>query len=184
VNDFGLTFLAPVCALVFATAAFGDIREDGSLVYLWLRPVRRWQVAVAAHLAALSIVVPLVVVPIVIGAAVISPEADVVAASAGAASVAVLAYSAVFLALGLRAARALIWGLVYVLLWEGFISQVGGAPAKLSIANYTRSILTHASGTALDQASASVVAAYAVPLVVAALALVYTARRFQRQDVA
>jgi ABC-2 type transport system permease protein len=38
VSAFGLAFLLPITALVFAAASLGDFREDGSLVYLWLRP--------------------------------------------------------------------------------------------------------------------------------------------------
>ena len=43
VNGFGLSLLVPVATLVFASAALGDPNEDGTLVYLWLRPVARWQ---------------------------------------------------------------------------------------------------------------------------------------------
>jgi hypothetical protein len=39
VNAFGLSLLVPVTALVFASAALGDPDEDGTMVYLWLRPV-------------------------------------------------------------------------------------------------------------------------------------------------
>ena len=38
IDNFGLALLAPVATLVFASAALGDPNEDGTLVYLWLRP--------------------------------------------------------------------------------------------------------------------------------------------------
>ena len=31
-----------------ALAALGDMREDGTLVYLWLRPMDRWAIVVGA----------------------------------------------------------------------------------------------------------------------------------------
>src|SRR5262245_14642643 len=48
VNGFGLTVYVPVVTLVFASAALGDPAEDGSLVYLWLRPVARWRIVAGA----------------------------------------------------------------------------------------------------------------------------------------
>ena len=45
-------FVLPVVALVFAGAAIGDLRDDKTLVYLWLRPMDRWPIVVGAALAA------------------------------------------------------------------------------------------------------------------------------------
>ena len=36
VDAYGLSLLVPVVAVLFATAALGDLAEDGTLVYLWL----------------------------------------------------------------------------------------------------------------------------------------------------
>src|ERR1700722_11590755 len=69
VDSYGLSLLIPVVALMFASAALGDLAEDGTLVYLWLRPLPRWQLAVAAVAASVTVVVPLAVAPLVIGAA-------------------------------------------------------------------------------------------------------------------
>ena len=70
VDGYGLSVLVPVVALVFASAALGDPAEDGTLVYLWLRPVPRWQLAVAAAAAAMTISVPVAVAPVVVAAAI------------------------------------------------------------------------------------------------------------------
>ena len=40
-DSYGLSLLIPVVALVFASAALGYLAEDGTLVYLWLRPLAR-----------------------------------------------------------------------------------------------------------------------------------------------
>ena len=48
VNGYGLSVLAPVVSLVFAAAALGDMNEDNTLVYVWLRPVPRETIAGAA----------------------------------------------------------------------------------------------------------------------------------------
>src|SRR4030095_12899768 len=50
VNGLGLSVFAPVTSLVFASAALGGPVEDQSLVHVWLRPVERWRIAIAAYL--------------------------------------------------------------------------------------------------------------------------------------
>ena len=59
INAFGLSLYVPVVTLVFASAALGDPAEDGTLVYLWLRPVPRWQIVAGTVLATLTVTMPL-----------------------------------------------------------------------------------------------------------------------------
>src|SRR5688572_29376836 len=68
VDGYGLGLIVPVTALVFASAAFNDPVEDGTLVYLWLRPVARWKLTVAAFAASVAVAVPFAVVPTVVAA--------------------------------------------------------------------------------------------------------------------
>ena len=107
--------------------------------------------AVAGGLAAIasSITVtwPIVVAPLLIAAAVIDSGGDLVKGTAMACTVAVVAYSAVFVALGLRVKRALMWGLLYILIWEGFVAQANASAARLAIRSYTRSLLAHVRPT-------------------------------------
>ena len=48
-------------------------------------------------------------------------------------SLAVIAYGALFVLLGLWVRRALVWGLAYVLLWEGFIAVAGNNAPRLAM---------------------------------------------------
>src|SRR5258708_709045 len=82
VNGYGLGLLVPVVTLVFASAALGDPAEDGTLVYLWLRPLPRWKLAVSAFIAALAVAVPLAVIPLVLGAALTGEGVKIVAGAA------------------------------------------------------------------------------------------------------
>ena len=63
INAFGLSLYAPVVTLVFASASLGDPAEDGTLVYLWLRPVPRWQIVAGTYLATLTVALPNSVAP-------------------------------------------------------------------------------------------------------------------------
>ncbi len=48
VASIGLGLVIPVVTLVFGGAAIGDLRDDKTLVYLWLRPMDRWPIVVGA----------------------------------------------------------------------------------------------------------------------------------------
>lgn len=135
----GLGFLVPVVALIFAVAVLGDLAEDRTLVYLWLRPVERWKLATAALAATLTSVLPLTVIPMVL-ATVLAGRGDLAVGAALSASGAVVAYSALFTGLGLRTRRSLVWGLVYVLLWEDIVSNVSRDLSALSVRRYAASV--------------------------------------------
>ncbi len=185
VAGFGLALFVPITTLVFASAAFGDLREDGSMVYLWLRPVSPRLVVLAGYLSAVSVVLPVVVVPLMIAAACTGAGGAVIAATAASASLAVLAYGALFLCLGLRLQRALVWGLAYILLWEGFVAEVGVTPARLAIRTYAGSLLAALSETEWRGTTTVITAAAVlVPIAIVLVALAYASHRFRRQDVA
>ncbi len=64
VASYGLGLLVPLATLWLGTSAIGDLIEDRLLVYLWLKPVPRWQLPAAAVLATATIVVPLTALPL------------------------------------------------------------------------------------------------------------------------
>jgi ABC-2 type transport system permease protein len=183
IGGYGLGLLVPVTALVFAAAALGDPAEDGTLVYLWHRPVPRTQIVLAALAAAVCIAVPFAVVPTVIAAAVTGVGGALVTAAGAASLLAVAAYSALFLCLGLVVRRALTWGLAYVLIWEGFVARSGTGPARLSILVYARSLLASLADHDPPRLASSIPFAIGVPLVVAAAGVAATVAFLRRIDV-
>ena len=184
IDAYGLSLFAPVVSLVFAGAALGDPSEDGTLVYLWLRPVRRASIVVAAFLASLSVALPVTVVPLVLAALLSSGDTDLVVGTVLSSAIAVVAYCALFVWLGLRTRRSLMWGLGYILIWEGFVARGGDTAAKLAVRAYSRSILSELTEVPLRLADIGFAAAVVVPLAVTAAALALASRRLARQDVA
>lgn len=180
----GFTVVVPVVSLVFATAALGDAREDGTLVYLWLRPIDRWPVVVGAWLAALTVSLPLTLGPLALAALLSGQAGTIFGATMVASIVGVVAYSAVFLLLGLLVKNPIVWGLGYVLIWEGVISAFGSSAAQLAISGYTRSIVTAMTDVDVDLGDQSLAAGVAVPVLVALIALAVAARRLDGMDVA
>ncbi|HVE93292.1 MAG TPA: hypothetical protein VNB24_00120 [Acidimicrobiales bacterium] len=185
IDGFALTVAAPVVALVLASAAFGDLVDDGTLVYLWLRPVPRWQLAAGAAAASVGTALPIVVIPVTAAAAIGSGfDSTAIVATAAATTVAVIGYAGLFLALGLKIRRALIWGLAYILIWEGFVSRGVAGAAKLSIQVHARTILARLAETELPRNPSAELTAFAVPIVVGVVAAALTARWLRTTEVA
>jgi ABC-2 type transport system permease protein len=182
VDSYGLSLLIPVVALMFASAALGDLAEDGTLVYLWLRPLPRWQLALAALAASVTVVVPLAVAPLVIGAALSGGGIRLVGAAAAGGMLATVAYSAVFCGLGLRVRRALAWGLAYLLIWEQAVARVSHGAARASLFISTRSVAAHLAQHAPPRNAVAWTTGLAFPLVVAVAAVIVTTRSLDRGE--
>src|SRR3954453_9176203 len=59
IDGFGLPLVLPITTLVFASAALGDFIDDHTMVYLWMRPVRRSSLELVADLATVTVVMTL-----------------------------------------------------------------------------------------------------------------------------
>lgn len=184
VNGLGLSILLPLSALVLGAAAFGDLRDDGTLVYLWLRPVPRWIPVVAAFITVVGAIIPLVGIPLLAMAAITTnSEVDALVGTALSVAVGAVAYSAMFVALGLQVRRHLVWGIGYILIWEGFIAGAGTNAARLAVRSHTRSILSWATDVDLGLGDSGLTAAIVIPLVATVLALAWSTRRLTHTDI-
>jgi len=184
VAAFGLSLFVPVVTLVFASAVLGDPNEDGTLVYLWLRPVARFRIAMAAFVSTLIVALPLAVLPLTAAAATTGAGAELVGGTFVACAVATLAYAGLFTWLGLRLRRALIWGIAYVLVWEGFVARAGIFPARLAVRTHSSTLLSSMTDGYEPTFEVATATAVVAPLVTAVLAVLLTTRRLLRQDVA
>jgi ABC-2 type transport system permease protein len=184
INAFGLSLYAPVVTLVFASASLGDPAEDGTLVYFWLRPVPRWQIVAGTYLATLTVALPLVLISLGLSAALSGAGHGLVGGTLLSATLAVVAYGGIFTWLGLRVRRALVWGLAYILLWEGFVASAGKSASRLAVRAYTRSVLSQATGVDLKLGTVSAFYAVAVPVAIALVWTALTVRRLRRAEVA
>jgi ABC-2 type transport system permease protein len=180
-----LALYVPVVALVFSTSSLGDLAQDGTLVYVWLRPVARWKVVLVALAATLTVVLPLTLGPVWLAVWLAGASWQAFWAITVATLLAAGAYTAVFTAFGLRVRHALIFGLGYVLIWEAGIASIGKGPASASIRHYAESLLAHLGNQTVQGAIEadlwpSVIVLVAVMLAGAALTTIL----LTRQDVA
>jgi ABC-2 type transport system permease protein len=182
VTSYGLGVLVPLATLWFGTSAIGDLVEDRLLVYLWLKPVPRWQLPAAAMLATLSIVVPLTALPLT-ASAFVAGAGDVAWAALLVASLAAFAYSGLFVAAGLWFRRAVWWGLAFVLLWENGAAYAAEGTARFTVLGWASSVLGLAPEIDVQlEAGPAAVGLVVLPAIAIAAWLVAT-WRYRRADI-
>ena len=176
-GDFGFSILLPLTALIIGTGVLGAEIDDGSVVHLLATPVRRADViftkfAVAAGLTALFTAVPELV------AGLIAPSSGRLALALFAgALVGSAAYSAVFVLASVLTTRAIAFGLLYVLIWEGLLSNLVGGARILSIAHYCLGIANAIHPDANLDAGLTLATSLILGVIVTVGALVLATRR-------
>ena len=179
---YGFGLVLPLATAWLATSSIGDLVEDRLLVYLWLKPVPRWQLPTAAVLATATIVVPLVMVPLLV-TAVVAGATELLGSLVLASVLAVFAYSGVFVAAGLWLRRALWWCLLYILVWENGLARAVDGAARLSIASYAQSLVADAAGVEIAYADRLPAASLSVPLAVGLAGLALAVIRYRRTEI-
>jgi ABC-2 type transport system permease protein len=176
--------VASLISLVFGVSAFGDEREDGTILYLVATPQARLRLVVAKLAAAWTASLLLLVPSLVVSGALSLrhgltaglvgwPLAGVVLAS--------LAYCGGSVLLSLYTRRPIVIGVLYILLWEGSIATFAASAAKLSISAYGRAFAGHVLPQAARPVSGTAVAAIVLLAVTAATAWA-TARALGRVE--
>lgn len=179
---YGLGIVLPLATLWLATSSMSDLVDDRLLVYLWLKPVPRWQLPAAAILAAVTIVVPLVAVPLV-ATALVAGTTELIAVLMLASVLAVVAYAGVFVAAGLWLRRALWWSLLYVLVWENGLARGVEGAARLSIASYAQSLVADAGNVTIAYADRRPLASILVPPAAGLAGFALATVRYRRAEI-
>lgn len=168
-----ITTLLPLVALVFGTTAIGAEIDDGTALYLLVKPIARWRIVAAKLLVATGLTAALTAPTAFVAGAILLADGPGLAVPVGAAvgtAAGAVAYATIFLALSLVTSRALPVGLVYILVWEGILAGLFEGTRVLSVRQYALGI-SAAIGAAgrpdpnlLDGATALLLTAVAVGL--------------------
>jgi ABC-2 type transport system permease protein len=135
-GTFGFSVLLPLTALIIGTGVLGAEIDDGSVVHLLATPVRRRDVIITKFAVAVGLTALFAAVPELI-AGLLAPNSGKLAwALFLGALVGSVVYSAVFVLASVVTTRAIAFGLLYVAIWEGALSNVVGGVRILSIAHY------------------------------------------------
>jgi ABC-2 type transport system permease protein len=182
--DFVVTAILPLACLILGTSALGSEIEDGTAVYILAKPVPRRETVgakfAASALVAAAFVVPATAVSGLIGLQGVSEE-GIVTGFAIATLVGVFAYTAVFILLSVATSRALLFGIGYVFIWEGLITQLFSGTRYLSIREYCLGIADLIAGVSKQDFEADLggVEGLVLATFVTAAALVLAVRRLE-----
>ncbi|MCW2956261.1 MAG: hypothetical protein JWO69_1130 [Thermoleophilia bacterium] len=173
-GPFALGTMLPLLALLAGTGAIGPEIDDGSIMYLLAKPVRRSSIILAKLAVAIAIVLAFGAVPVAIAGVLTSGTFDgATLTHTVAATIAGIAYCAVFLLLAVVSRNAVVLGLLYAVVWETLVGQLVPGAQALSIQQWslaTTELLVpgHAADAGIDPAVGSIGAWLVVAIVVLA----------------
>lgn len=177
--------VAPLVVLALAGAAFSNEIEDRTLANLTLAPIARWRIVLPKLLAALTIAGPFIAISAFLTGWIAflgDPSAALAVTVAALAGVAL--YGAAFTWLGLVTTQAIGIGLLYILLWEGFLAGYISGVRLLSIRHYTIALMHGLDPRRFAGSQTMELApAIAVSVIVFGGFLLLAVRRLRRMDV-
>lgn len=139
---FGLAVIIPLISLLAATGALASEIDDGSIVYLLSKPIKRSTIVFTKALVAIAVIAVLGAVPMVVAGLILDFGDPKTALAFGAGTlVAGIAYTAIFTALSVSSGNAVTIGLLYALLWEGVMGQYVGGAKALSVQQWSLAVI-------------------------------------------
>jgi len=170
----GLLILA-LTALIVGGSVIGAEVEDGSIVHLLATPVSRRSVVLSKYVVAVALTIVFAAVPeYLAGAIATGPSSKLTIGLLIGALAGAFVYNALFVMLTtvFSPTRALAFGLLYILLWEGLLASLIPGVGLLSIEHYSLAIANSiAHNSALD-AHITLGTGIVMGVVVSAVALV------------
>lgn len=188
-NDLDISLIAlligaavlPIITLTVSTAALGNDLEDRTLSNLTLSPVSRWGIILPKLAAAITIASPPIMISAVVSVSLAyDGDSQAIAGTIFGVGLAILAYSAVFLWLGLATGRALGYGLMYIFLWEflftGFVSGI----RFLSIRAYMLGVIRGVDDNRFEDDASTIISLPVSVIVLTAVIVIFTVLAFRR----
>jgi ABC-2 type transport system permease protein len=174
---FWFTVVLPLTALIIGTSVLGAEVDDGSIVQLLATPVPRPVVIASKYLVATVITMLFVAVPELLAGLIATGGATKLAIGlfVGALAGSVM-YNAVFVMISVLTTRAIAFGLIYVLAWEGLLANFVSGARLLSVGQYSLGVANAIAHNSNLNAGLSAGTAIVMGAIVTAVALVIAAR--------
>jgi ABC-2 type transport system permease protein len=133
-TGFAIATMVPLVGVIAGTGAIGPEIDDGSIVYLLAKPLRRPTIIFTKLLVAMGVSVGFAAIPTFFAGLILDGNSQHLAVAFGvAAAVASLAYSSIFLMFGVITRHAVVASLVYALIWESLIGSLVPGAKTLSV---------------------------------------------------
>ncbi|HTI29648.1 MAG TPA: ABC transporter permease [Methylomirabilota bacterium] len=185
--NLGIGTLMPLVALIFGTGAIGAEIEDGTAIFLLAKPISRTTVVLTKLAVAALCSAALTCGPMLLAGVLASGglgDGLVIGMVAGAA-IGSLLYCAVFVAVSLVTGRALVFGLAYVLIWEGLLAGLFAGTRTFSVRQLTLAFADAIGGIPAEvlDAPVTLTAALIVGAALLAVATVIAIRRLRAFEI-
>ncbi|MET9953236.1 ABC transporter permease subunit [Streptomyces sp. NPDC006339] len=149
-GGFALATMVPLIGVIAGTGAIGPEIDDGSIVYLLAKPVKRPTIIFTKLIVAIAVTMVFSALPTLLAGFILNGNGQQVAvAYTVAALVASIAYSALFLLLGTVSRHAVVIGLVYALVWEALFGSLISGAKTLSVQQWALALAEKVTGEGL-----------------------------------
>ncbi|MER7955677.1 ABC transporter permease subunit [Streptomyces sp. NPDC057271] len=179
-GGFALATMVPLIGVIAGTGAIGPEIDDGSIVYLLSKPVKRPSIIFTKLIVAIAVTMVFSAVPTFIAGMILNGNGQQVAvAYTVAALVASIAYSALFLLLGTVSRHAVVIGLVYALVWEALFGSLISGAKTLSVQQWSLAVAQKVSGEGLITSDVGLATAVSLLIGVTVLATWYAGQKLR-----
>ncbi|MYV38278.1 ABC transporter permease subunit [Streptomyces sp. SID1328] len=179
-GGFALATMVPIIGVIAGTGAIGPEIDDGSVVYLLSKPLKRPTIVFTKLIVAIAVTMVFSALPTLIAGLILNGNGQQVAvAYTVAALVASIAYSALFLLLGTVSRHAVVFGLVYALVWEALFGSLVSGARTLSVQQWSLAVAHKVVGSNLITSDVGLPAATALLIVVTVAATWYAGQRLR-----
>ncbi|MEU0808887.1 ABC transporter permease subunit [Streptomyces sp. NPDC005970] len=179
-GGFALATMVPLIGVIAGTGAIGPEIDDGSVLYLLSKPVKRPTIIFTKFVVATGVTILFSAVPTLLAGFILNGNGQQLAvAYAVAATVASVAYSAMFLLLGTVTRHAVIVGLVYALVWESLFGSLVPGARTLSVQQWSLALAQKVSDSGPVTSVVSLSTGVVLLLVVTVAAIWFAGRKLR-----
>ncbi|MFE1287695.1 ABC transporter permease [Streptomyces sp. NPDC058751] len=179
-GGFALATMVPIIGVIAGTGAIGPEIDDGSVVYLLAKPLKRPTIIFTKLIVAIAVTMAFSAVPTFVAGMILNGNGQQIAvAYTVAALVASIAYAAMFLLLGTVTRHAVVFGLVYALVWEALFGSLVSGARTLSVQQWALAVAHKVTGGDIVTSDVSLPTATVLLVVVTALATWYAGQRLR-----
>jgi ABC-2 type transport system permease protein len=184
-GGFALATMVPLIGVIAGTGAIGPEIDDGSIVYLLSKPVKRPTIIFTKLIVAIAVTMVFSAVPTLIAGFILNGNGQQVAvAYTVAALVASIAYSALFLLLGTVSRHAVVIGLVYALVWEALFGSLIAGAKTLSVQQWALALAEKVTGDGLITSEVSLTTAVVLLVGVTVVATWFAGQKLRKLTLA
>ncbi|QDY77774.1 ABC transporter permease [Streptomyces qinzhouensis] len=179
-SGFALATMVPLIGVIAGTGTIGPEIDDGSIVYLLSKPVKRPTIIFTKLIVAIAVTMAFSAIPTLIAGFILNNNGQQIAiAYTVAALFGSIAYSALFLLIGTVSRNAVVIGLIYALVWEGLFGRLIEGARTLSVQQWSLALAERIAGDGFVGSAVGLPVAVVMLVVVTVAATWYAGQRLK-----